>query len=295
MRFKTLKVSYTDYPERLNRVVAIRPETNLLDLAHALGFCLEIEFEHLFEFVDANKHYQVNPNHADDIFTPSLELIDIKTKKLEDMSNKFVFAYDFGDNYEFSCERLEDTEIELEEDDNLDPLIMVCLSGKGAGIFEDNKYELDQYLEGNINPKKICEDDAWNLMIRKYEDFDRDIIPEIYTLHVSEIEDIDYMDEPKYDGLGSYINDDEYFDDEDDGEIDPEVLNSFLRDQAASDIFNDPEINKKYRQLILKYDINYAYEMIANCLIRANEEVDDDKILSDDIDNLYLEYVEDLD
>lgn len=293
MKFDVIKVSYHDYPERFNRVIALRPNLDLVTIGYLIGSVLNCEFEHLFEIEDGNLRYVKNPDSYEDFYFAIYK--DGKEHTLKDLNNHFIYNYDMGEGYTFDCEILDyQEEVKLEKDDALDNLLCKLLSGKGLGIFEDGKSALDCYLDGFIKPsakkgKEEWEILPWNLDMKKFGDFDKEINLKAFDMHESEIDLYIFDDEdiPLYG--------DEYDDPFDDGVIDYEVLDTFIREQVAADIFNDPDINEKYRHLILKYDINYAYEMMVKCLQDAHKMADDGKITSDDIDDLYLELIEDLD
>ena len=129
----------------------------------------------------------------------------------------------------------------------------------------------------------------YNLDIKKLSDFDCDI-------------DTEYMD--YFDGEFDYIVDhfkeeDEYYLSNDSKEVgfgSEETADFLARDRVAFDVFNDEDINKVYRKLIIRHDVNEAYEMMVETFIKCmkdkpinnNEDVEE-------FDEYYLSELNDLD
>ncbi len=75
------------------------------------------------------------PDKGMDTWLVTLDQLDIK-------DNKFMMTYDFGEDYEFVIEILE--QIELKEIYRIPRVI----DGVGYGIVEDGKFILEDYLDG---------------------------------------------------------------------------------------------------------------------------------------------------
>lgn len=297
MKFTALKVSYSDYPERLNRLIAIRPNADLGIVCYAIGNSLNAEFEHIYKIIDGKTHYVRRDLLNNLPFGYENEYRNMRDYTLEDLSNNFKYLYDMGEGYEFDCEILkEPIEVELEDDDQLDPLQARTISGKGLGIFEDGKMALDDYFSGEIKPNRKTGPNEWDVLpwhldMKKFGDYEKDLCYPTFDVFDSELDFLDYEEED-FNMFGD-IPDDMFYPSDDD-KISPEVLEKFLREQAARDIFEDMDINRKYRELILKYDINEAYEMIVRCLIDAHNLAEEDGISEDEVDEVYYEMVDEL-
>ena len=288
MEFIQIKISDRDYPKRLNRTIALRPDLNLNDVGFIIGNTLGTSRIHFFMFRSGNKEFvdeswigqfKDNPNEY-----------DLKESHLSDLDEKFEYIYDTGEDYEFKCSILK-KRLDIDTEGIDTGLVARTLKAKGLGIFEDNHGCLDEYFDGKIDPEATrgeYEFDLlpWNLDMKKFGDYEKEIDLELFDVYET---DLRYLRNPD-DEI-----DDFYDDDFDDGSIDPAVRELFLREMVAMDIFEDIDINAKYRKLILKYDINDAYEMIVKCMIEAHEQGEAEDLDEDEVDHLYYEAVEDLD
>ena len=291
MEFVQIKVEDKYYPKRLNRLIAVREDLNLNEIGIVICKSIEASFCHLFMFESGNKEF-VHPSWLeDDLGIQGIEEYDLNKSTLKDLGKKFVFTYDAGENYEFNCTVFErKIDIDVSGDDY--DLVGRTLKGKGLGIFEDNHGCLDDYFDGKIKPNaKKGKDEfdvlPWNLEMEKFGDYEKDLRLDYYDVYEGELKAVSK-------DIDSNFSINDYPMDIDDGEIDSSVLETFLRETAALDIFEDVDINQIYRKLILTHDINEAYEMIVKCLIDAHKQGDQENLSEEEIDNLYYEAVQDL-
>ena len=116
-----------------------------------------------------------------DIQNKELEKKNMETNKdnktIKDLPERFIFAYDTGDGWDFDCKIYKTIVIKEIENDEHIPAGFV-LDAKGMGIWEDNIMSLYAYLEGKIDKDFDGEDEEigiykpWNFDIEKYSEFD---------------------------------------------------------------------------------------------------------------------------
>jgi len=171
MIYKKVKLEFEEAKERLSRTLLIKENTNLVILGAIFCTALRTEFEHNFYFIK-NKM-----NYSPDVFVfegpiDSIKEVPMKKYKLKDMGTSFKFVYDTGENWKFNCKVLKN-DIEMKGNK---PAYLI--DGKGQGIWEDNKYSLMAYIDGEIKPESNKEDERkgyclpWNFNNTRYGDFD---------------------------------------------------------------------------------------------------------------------------
>lgn len=155
---------------RFTRTLLVRDNPSLEDLGRYLVFALGGALEHMYLFKDNSVSYLPKEWGVDEEDTFSLD-----DSYLSDLSDKFTFIYDTGEDYIFECSK---------EKDKIDLIVdkpIIIEKAKGLGIFEDNARTLDAYLNGEIE----SEDDIyleengysmpWNHKINSLSDFDKPI------------------------------------------------------------------------------------------------------------------------
>lgn len=170
MNYKKVKMEYQYGKGRFNRTLLVREDINLIELGCAMCTAVRAEFEHCFLFLKGKTEF------CPDVFLEDSwggrNELPMKKYSLSDLGDKFSFWYDTGDDWLFHC-KVYKKETEL-EGDNLAYLV----DGVGQGIWEDNAWTLDRYLNGELDPECDEEDEEqgiyfpWNFEIEKLSDFD---------------------------------------------------------------------------------------------------------------------------
>ena len=246
MIYRRIRVGLCEYKKRFYRVVLVREDVSVYELGVILGTALGAEFEHMFLF-KAGKETFCDPSWID-----SDNEYSYYDKNLKDLGTKFMFIYDTGDYWDFEV-----TVYEKEYDiDSLD--IAFLEDGKGQGIWEDNKYNLIRYFDGEIaSDEKEDEEKGiaypWNYEIEKFSDFDTAFDMEFEKEGFADIveENIYYLDEAR-DKVSRYLPD-KY--DEDDDDTDVDLMSSYdaafdrvceyiasyqiMTDDEVKDLFDD--------------------------------------------------------
>ena len=146
MLYYKLKISLKDYEDRLNRTILFKSSNNLDELAFTILSIFNTMAYHLYKFEDDKNTYEceMSLREAEEMGYPD-KGIDAWLVTLEDLEmkdNTFIMTYDFGDNYKFVIEILE--QIELKEIFRIARVI----DGVGYGIVEDGRDILEDYLDG---------------------------------------------------------------------------------------------------------------------------------------------------
>ncbi len=299
MEYRKIKVTYPSHPKRLNRIIAVKGNPDLITLGLFIGRSLEADFDHFYLFTKGRISYIPDEWFH---YGEQYDSEPISKYTLDDMGASFRFEYDTGEDYVFNCSvlkkvyhyQLKEYETEQEAPD------AIILEGTGAGIFEDDHWTLDRYLNGEISgsiSNDVQDDDIFmphNLLLDKLSDFDLPYQPDEAELYKTEF---DYILDHLFPGYGqgsyglneNFDEDDQLEDDEfDDEEIMEDMFIAMVRSQAAYDIFNDEYVNHAYRDLLTRHDMNDAYEMIVNSLLMAISTLDG----IEDIDDLDDDAVE---
>lgn len=155
---------------RFTRTLLVRDNPSLEDLGRYLVFALGGELEHMYFFKDNSVSYLPEEWREDEEGALSLE-----DSYLSDLSDNFTFVYDTGEDYVFEC---------LKEKDKIDSIVdkpIIIEEAKGLGIYEDNAYTLNAYLNGEIEREDdiYLEENGysmpWNHKINSLSDFDKPI------------------------------------------------------------------------------------------------------------------------
>ena len=149
VKYYKLKVSLNGYEDRFNRILLFKQNSTLDDLAFTVLSTFNTLYYHMYSFKDDKNVYEceISYQEAKQYNYPDigLQTYSITLDQLIIKNNKFLMIYDFGTNYEFVIEILE--EIELKELYKVPRVI----EGVGYGIVEDDKTSLENYL----NNKKL--------------------------------------------------------------------------------------------------------------------------------------------
>ncbi len=254
--YRMIKAEYKYDKKALWRKFLVPEGISLVDLGCVLCTLFKTEFEHCFVFTKGDIQY-VPAVFLEGYSSMFDRLMDSFT--LRDLGDSFVFEYDTGESWDFSCK------VYKKEEKLTDNRIAVLLDGKGAGIWEDNGHTFREYRAGMIDPA-ATEDDLeepfsmpWNLDLERIGDFDA-------PLDIAAEQGV--FDELIEDNIAVYREHmcPDYTDEEDnseDDEDDPtasELITNFLNLQ----IENVPHVKKTFERLSKKYGDEIAYEMIGN-------------------------------
>lgn len=274
MNYKTIKMEYHYKKDRFNRTIMVREDINLIELGCVMCTALRTEFEHNFLFRSNKKEYLPDCFLQD--YIDEKHEFPMKFYSLKDLGDKFVFTYDTGDNWTFDCKVLkkEKTVVGAE--------FGYLVDGKGQGIWEDNACSLLMYLDGEVDPNSNEEDEErglylpWNFEIEKYSDFDTvfNIAEEKEIFDATVDSNIDmYLDgmheagfELEVESRTQEVLDDMYVDK--DFDINANMrLNTTIMKIVDEQIKTVDYVNKKYKELLKKYDDLTARNKIGEVLV----------------------------
>lgn len=141
-----LKVGLKYQEEKINRIIEIPYTFSLADMAYAILGTFQAEAEHLY--LIEHKRIQYGCHQADNDYDEQCaQEVFLPTLKLR-KNSKMELCYDFGDNYLFSI-----SVVEINTHKDIFTLEqMRVIDGKGYGIWEDEHYALDLYLD---HPKEF--------------------------------------------------------------------------------------------------------------------------------------------
>lgn len=197
MLYKKIKVSFKEFPTRLNRIMYVRADIDLFTFGVSILTTLEAAFEHYFYFQDQRRHYY--PENFEDLFMETD--VYMTNFKLTDLSKKFILVYDSGEGWEFEVKvSAKPTELRSRQ-------FVHLIEGEGLGLWEDNIHSLSAYLNGEIAADETENNEEkghylpWNIPMVKYGDFDQaldineinETIQNEIELNLSELEENDYF------------------------------------------------------------------------------------------------------
>ena len=177
MEYTKIRLDFKYGPKnRFYRVVLIKGNPDLFKLSIMFGTVLGATFEHCFLITYNNRKTQY-------VMAPFMEnplpgYNYIRKFHLSDLPDNFVFEYDTGDGWDFTCKKYRKS---IEYKSNKD---IILLEGAGQGIWEDNICSLYALFEGDIDSDFDGEDaergiyKPWNFPVDKYSDFDQPLILE---------------------------------------------------------------------------------------------------------------------
>lgn len=170
MNYKKIKMEYQYGKNRFYRTLLVREDINLIELGCAMCTAVRAEFEHCFLFLKGKTSF------SPDVFLEESwgdeNEVPMKKYSLSDLGDKFSFWYDTGDDWLFNCK------VYKKETKIVGASLAYLVDGAGQGIWEDNAYTLDRYLNGELDPECDEEDEKkgiyfpWNFEIEKLSDFD---------------------------------------------------------------------------------------------------------------------------
>ncbi len=248
MLYTKIKMESSDYPKRFYRIIAVREDPDLYELGAILGLSVQAWFEHFYYFEDKNNTY------VPDSWVEHDE-VRMSDYHLSDLGDTFKYNYDTGEGWQFNC-KIYKTKYEYVSEFDDYPISMV-LEGKGQGIFENDIWTLDRYLDGIIpadsNEENLDEHMSlpMNMDFEVYGDFDKPLDLDFFEFYDEQVEDI----------AKHFKEEDEEYEVQQDDSIDDEEIIRF-RSSVAALIFNDENVNNAYRRLIKNMDINDAYELL---------------------------------
>lgn len=191
MEYTQISVRSTEYPERFNRVIAVKGNPDLYSLGAIIGSSLNVWFEHCYLFTckKPERRYAFDEWMED----PLGDYLPMSKYHLSDLGDTFRYEYDAGEGYEFNC-KVYKRKVNRDPDEDGDALMAFVVKGVGQGIFENDHYTLGRYLTGEIDPESSEEsEDPWqylpmNMAFDKYGDFDLPLDYAEYEYYDEEIE-----------------------------------------------------------------------------------------------------------
>lgn len=187
MRYRTIKVSFKDYPKRLKRTLTVREDVDLFTLGLIILDSLKAMFHHYFYFKTKDQIFL--PENFENLWNE--KSVFMTNYHLLDLGEKCTLVYDTGDWYEFEIK------IAKEAKEIRSRRFAFIEKAVGAGIFEDNIRNLHQYFDGEISgdtkkdnrKKEIFM--PWNLQIESYADYD--LAPNLELMNEELQDEIEYL------------------------------------------------------------------------------------------------------
>ena len=142
MVYTQIKVTYSQYPKRLYRILAIKDDPNLLILGGIIAKSFGAWFEHAYLFHTKKESY-IFDSWLDEYYDENA--LPISKYSLSDLPTKFNFTYDTGENWEFTCQKIKNGQIYHDETNENSPIAFL-IEGKGQGILENERWTFDRYM-----------------------------------------------------------------------------------------------------------------------------------------------------
>lgn len=288
MKYKRIRVELREYPKRLNRILLIREDLNMVEVGVILCNSLKCWMEHMFLFRKGNEAYvpeMMYEEYDSDIF------FKMSDYTLNDFDGTFYFCYDLGDEWNFKCKVLETVEKEGEQ-------LAYMEDADGLGIWENEKSAFDDYINGYIKPNSSKENPAKgyflpeNLMITKYgefDDFDFHELKEDFEKSI-EYDVYDYVMSAHENGYEMNVEERRPDFEDDNDEVDEmfEGFEGLATEYATLQINNIPRVKRVYETIKNDADEKTAFELIQGTLLKNILK------LTAGIDERYLLELEDL-
>lgn len=293
MKYKIIHVELENYETRLWRDIAISGNPTLMEVAVIIASSMQVEFDEDFIITDSGKTYMSKAAMAD----YKEKAIPLENSHLGDLDTSFSFIYDLMDQWVFNCD------VHGEQINVTNMPFAFVKDGYGQGLFESDKDTFEAYMNGILKPefsertfmnkKYYRYDMPYNMDFTYLGDFEKTLNLENMRYSKQEVKQIiRYIEEHHEDieNIPDWVDDD--FGD-DDYDFDPfdldlsdiengeepteEQLNKMLqltRSLIAYEIFEDEDINKEYRRLNQKYDMNEVFDMITEATLSVMLEAD---------------------
>lgn len=230
MKYIKLKIELEEFPDRLYRILLVKENICLRELAVSILHSFHAAFEHSFIFVSGNKKYVPMSFYY---YEQEEDELLVNEYNINDLENNFTLTYDLGCEYYFKCTKLDIVDMPSK-------IIAMIDEGRGAGIFENEKYNLIQYLETGEKGVYL----PYNLKIKSYKDFDK------YNLE----KEAEWYHNSITKKVNTYIRDEEEFFGDDEFER-SEVMVTEEAKKFSKKIFDlvlksDKDINKEFERII---------------------------------------------
>lgn len=167
MKYLKLYVKFKDYPDKLNRLIAVDPSINLYQLNIYIQLLIKTMFYHMSEFTCDEAEFidKIWLDEYENVFDK--KSFDYTKVRVSDfiLNSKYhnkIFLYDTGEGYEFDLKEKGFIDLPFNR-----PVIL--LSGVGDGIFEDNITDLRKFFENEID---ISDAYIWNIKIKNINNYD---------------------------------------------------------------------------------------------------------------------------
>lgn len=291
MKYRELNVAMEGFQKRLYRKMLIRDDLNLVYVGCILVSSFYGMFEHNFMFTDGKRSYL--PRAFEECDLPGEDFME--NYRLSDLSDKFIFTYDTGENYRFTCKTKEFKELDNDE-------LAILLDGKGQGIWEDNIGSLIAYFKNEIPADSNAEDPdngyclPWNFDNKTYGDFEnynleleKEIFESSYFCDIN-----DYLDNCHEYGYELSVSPVEY---DDDGRI--VISNEPWFDDDDDDFFEDIDIDELIERYVqVQIDTYIKVDALVTYFSREYPYENEDEIMdrvSDVLTQQAIEHLDDFD
>lgn len=302
MLYRKLEIVCNGAEDRLNRVLEVRSDVDLLTLGYILLTSVSSEIDYAYT-IETNNICYVFDSVMDDesiFFETDKELRALSENHLSDLPQTFTLKYFDGDEDDTDYDAaywsftIQTEKKEIRRKDNI---YARMLDGKGMGIWEGQNQAYFEYLKGNIDPNADEEIDTgevyvyppYNLDISTYGECDSGFDLEAAKEDFEEEMD---PDELKYlvEEAVYYIETDgdipweEYYDDDEDLEGYLDILD-IMDDKsmakhlltvsmftAVSCIQNIDFVSDKYSDLCEEYDSLHASLLISQVIAEMLEK-----------------------
>lgn len=316
MLYKKISIACAGAEDRLNRVLQVRSDVDLLTLGYIILASFNADFTSPYVIEDGDLWYVFDNILADNSYLSyrdsKQQISTLSDHHLNDLSNSFSVKYfcrnftfsgnKYDDPWEFNC-TVDKKEIRLASD-----LYAIMLDGKGMGLWEDQKNAYFNYLKGKIDPDADFDvKDAWipeNLDIETYgetdslfdleiakEDFEDDMYPACMKDQVEMAVSMIGMDYDDDDWDDDEDDDDDWDEDDDYDDGFGDFFDHMDEDQMADSIMSLSLlcaishtdrldfVNDKFIELSKKYGTEEALLMISQIVVKYLEEFMDGSLL----------------
>ena len=153
MAYLKIEVALKGVSKRVYRDFYVKDDILLEEFGIKVLSTFNVQFEHCFLFSLGAKKEYVLPEWLEEY--PDFYAGTYKGMKLLDMprddKNRFVLEYDTGEGYEFNVTISDEKIDKITSKEN-----MVCIGGRGEGIFENDRYLLTLFLKLNSMEKALA-------------------------------------------------------------------------------------------------------------------------------------------
>ena len=271
MKYTKIKITSKDNAKRFYRILCVNGNPDLNELGALIGLSINCWFEHGYLF-NADGIDYIPGIWSEDAYDDEVYILD--DYHLDELGDHFTYEYDTGEGWDFDCKVMKTT-YDYEPEDGYDYPLAMVIEGKGQGIFENDHTTFWRYLNGEIDPESSEEDEdemqflPMNMEFEKFGDFDEPLDLEDMFYYEEDIEEI-------VDQMGGDYRESNY----------SNALSN-IEMMVSYDIFHEETLNKTFKRLIKKYDVDYAYEKILDAMIEISSCYKE-SMTDEEIKDMYL-------